>query len=1078
MSISTRVPSIEFITVTRSLASGVYLAEASGTFELSAVGPDAEAAREVLKRKLQAFWTDESSAPTLGLHRRRVPPKVKIGRLEVKLRAPSRASGWSEAAMVPVVFACWKESTGLWTGYAPLFQVVAFGNDRQDLETSLEKNVRLVLTRLGKDLTLLDLSRAEAIEGLEVGQVQVEVTRKSPKQLAQAEERQGEAKDTATLQEVAEEIGRDAPPAYELEAELQALAELLKSESRRSVLLVGPAGSGKTALIQELARRRGEFHLEARTFWGTSGARLMTGPIGYGMWQERCQKVCQEAGKTNGILHAGNLDELAEVGKTRRSEQSVGAFLRPSIARGELQVVAEVTPEQLARLERQEPQLVAAFQRMEIAPRTAEQTRRILEKEWEAASGERPSEMEAPETRDGTARLLALHERYGAYSARPGRAVGFLRNLLSDRFPKKWFAATDVVSRFSRETGMPLVLMDDDVRLDLQHTEAWLSERVIGQSDAVRRVVDVIATVKARLARPGKPLASLLFIGPTGVGKTELAKSLAEFFFGSVSRMTRFDLNQFNDRVSVQRLIGGPGGNEGLLTARIREQPFSVVLLDEFEKADPSFFDLLLQILGEGRLTDSGGRLADFSNCLVVMTSNLGAEDFQRGKAGFHSEATSVGEHFKEAVANFLRPEIFNRLDAIVPFRALSSDIIQSIAERYIGGIRHRHGVMQRAIDLEIAPAVVEQLAKVGTDPKYGARPLKRAVERELVAPLAEALLQLGTRRDYAVSVTLRDGRPHVHRSIARQFTEQRAGSDASIAKGAVDARRALERLKRSSAYSAVENQITLLQDLAERLKRAKWKAPEDLARLDRLPALSRVIDEVERFDTAVRDHEIAVLGKLYRKEPVQGIQPPKESRRELQWQVFEASLPGARELVLALYSEDKALLLEMLLAYRALTLKEGEVTELHYFLPTNRRKGSDAGFRREAPEDLGKFFASPPAYMLGVAMKLRGPLFLPRYEDESGLHRFEEEKLTRFTLIETATGALKEYQPPRGFELQGFLHAKRAPLRRAFLAVTDRVKDAQLGERPWIGPGLDRCIGTLMEERLEMKVKAATGGE
>src|SRR5204862_2960220 len=151
---------------------------------------------------------------------------------------------------------------------------------------------------------------------------------------------------------------------------------------------------------------------------------------------------------------------------------------------------------------------------------------------------------------------------------------------------------------------------------------------------------------KARLARPRKPLASFLFIGPTGVGKTEMAKALAEFLFGDPARLVRFDLNEFSDAVSVQRLIGGLArqGSEGLLTARIREQPFSVVLLDEFEKADPAFYDLLLQILGDGRLTDAAGRVADFSNSVIVMTSNLGAEGFQRGPTGFHKEGTASPE--------------------------------------------------------------------------------------------------------------------------------------------------------------------------------------------------------------------------------------------------------------------------------------------------------------------------------------------------------------------------------------------------------------------------------------------------
>src|SRR4029079_3920881 len=185
----------------------------------------------------------------------------------------------------------------------------------------------------------------------------------------------------------------------------------------------------------------------------------------------------------------------------------------------------------------------------------------------------------------------------------------------------------------------------------------------------VELIVHLLATVKAGLTRPRKPIASLLFIGPTGVGKTEMAKTLAEFLFGSRQRLTRFDMSEFGDSVSVQRLVGGVFGSEGLLTARIREQPFSVVLLDEFEKGHLQMLDLLLQVLGEGRLTDAAGRLADFSNAVVILTSNLGADSYQQGAFGFLGESASdeaaqrdrAREHFGRAVQEHVRPELFNR---------------------------------------------------------------------------------------------------------------------------------------------------------------------------------------------------------------------------------------------------------------------------------------------------------------------------------------------------------------------------------------------------------------------------------
>ena len=196
----------------------------------------------------------------------------------------------------------------------------------------------------------------------------------------------------------------------------------------------------------------------------------------------------------------------------------------------------------------------------------------------------------------------------------------------------------DVTAAFAKETGLPSFLLDDEVSFDVDRTTKWFEERVIGQSAAVKLIVELLATTKAGLTRPRRPIASLLFTGPTGTGKTEMAKSLARFFFGDERRMARFDMSEYADASAVTRLVGGLTGGEGTLTARIREQPFSVLLFDEFEKADSSFFDLLLQMLGDGRLTDGRGRLADFTNSIVVMTSNLGAQLFRRPRAGFETE--------------------------------------------------------------------------------------------------------------------------------------------------------------------------------------------------------------------------------------------------------------------------------------------------------------------------------------------------------------------------------------------------------------------------------------------------------
>ena len=387
-----------------------------------------------------------------------------------------------------------------------------------------------------------------------------------------------------------------------------------------------------------------------------------------------------------------------------------------------------------------------------------------------SSAGPRPPPPGEPPTALGRAlaTLDRLHRRYATYSVYPGRPLRFLTNLIHDH-PAGDEAPTAPRRSPgpSRETGLPRVLLDDATPLDLDAARRWFAARVIGQDEAVDLVVDLLATVKAGLARPGKPIASLMFIGPTGVGKTEFAKALAAFLFGDGRRLARFDMSEYADPISVLRLIGGATGRgEGLLTARVREQPFSVLLLDEFEKADPSFFDLLLQVLGEGRLTDVAGRLADFRNAVVIMTSNLGAKGYRRGRSGFARgtrDRDQARAHFIREVQAMVRPELFNRIDRIVPFASLDEATARGIVDRQIGLIARRDGFRSGLVRMSIAPEVPAALARRGHDPTYGARPLKRAIERELLAPLAERINRHDTDAGLDVDVTLDpDDRPRV----------------------------------------------------------------------------------------------------------------------------------------------------------------------------------------------------------------------------------------------------------------------------------------------------------------------------
>ncbi|MFM7202255.1 MAG: AAA family ATPase [Myxococcota bacterium] len=546
------------------------------------------------------------------------------------------------------------------------------------------------------------------------------------------------------------------PACFEVEEELKQLQQRLNSLPRRSFLLVGPSGVGKTARVVEVARR--EEHRRGKPFIRfTSGARLIAGTAGsIGDWQEKCQRLLQEAGTQGIVLHLGSLLELTEVGKAEGHTQSLAHYFLPAIAKGEVQCIFECTAEELGLLERNQPRLVEALERIQVEQPSLGVAGKIL-----VAEAERMSE-EVGVMPEALALLERLVRRYGVYSVWPGWALRLLRSLQRQHLGDL-ITVPAVLDHFSRVTGLPRFLLDERAPFDRDHWRAWLAARVLGQAEPIEAVLDVLATLKAGLNRPHKPLASLFFLGPTGVGKTQLARSLAELIFQGYDRLLRFDMSEFSNPLSVQRLVGGLHSGEGLLTGKVREQPFSVLLFDEVEKADPSFFDLLLQVLGEGRLTDARGQRADFTNTIVVMTSNLGVSTFQTSSVGFGGVAgleQRAAQHFIREVEKSVRPELFNRLDRILPFAPLSREHVRALVVRELALLPTREGLRQRQLSLSYAPELVEFLLERGFDPRYGARPLKRAIEQLVLPCISDRLLDTDPpERGYTLHLSLKHER-------------------------------------------------------------------------------------------------------------------------------------------------------------------------------------------------------------------------------------------------------------------------------------------------------------------------------
>jgi ATP-dependent Clp protease ATP-binding subunit ClpC len=322
-------------------------------------------------------------------------------------------------------------------------------------------------------------------------------------------------------------------------------------------------------------------------------------------------------------------------------------------------------------------------------------------------------------------------------------------------------SAEDIAEVVSRQTGIPVSQLTQEERERLLKLEGQLHERVVGQEEAVDAVAEAVRRSRAGLSDPDRPIGSFLFLGPTGVGKTELARTLAEALFGDEAAMVRIDMSEFQERHTVSRLVGAPPGyvgyeEAGQLTERVRRRPYSVLLLDEIEKAHPDVFNILLQILDDGRLTDSQGRTVDFKNAVIIMTSNMGAERIQahaRKKESFEE----LKEDMVQIVRHHLRPEFVNRIDEIIVFRALTKEQIADIARLLLERTRRR--LRAQDVELEFTQEAVNLVATEGFDPEFGARPLRRTIQRKVDNELSRMLLEGSLNSGDRVVVGVEDGK-------------------------------------------------------------------------------------------------------------------------------------------------------------------------------------------------------------------------------------------------------------------------------------------------------------------------------
>jgi ATP-dependent Clp protease ATP-binding subunit ClpC len=1038
------------LTITQAFENDLHFGEALFFPEVARIETDAPTLIKTVETNAAVL---AEATPLLFLHRRIMPEAYETGRLTVELPSPRKTLAWEKPLKVSFRFISWVRGERHTVAYVPALGIEVVVDDPTELDARLRSEIMSDLLRTRRADNLGALARLDRASDVTISQTTFEAVIRTPKAAAEEDNREDRNKKNV-FDEVAVDLRKATlKPAFEVDEAVRRIADALTHAVPPSVLLVGPSGVGKTAAFHEFIRRRGEFGFEGRQFWSTTGTDLVAGMTGFGMWQERCRKFREETMKRNAVVHIGNLLELMEVGKSESNELSLASYFRPMFARGDFQAVAECTPEQLAVIERRDPHLLTGFRIVRVEVPGPEPLKAIL---FSIALRHSPSGTERI-TLDALDTMYRLHRRYATYSAMPGRAIRFLKNVLDDYDDDVLVEEEEVIAEFSRETGLPLFLLDDAVRMSVAETEAWFTGRVLGQNAAVETVVGLISAVKAALARPNRPLASLLFIGPTGVGKTEMAKALAEFLFQNRDRVVRFDMSEYGDPVAVQRLIGGFGAKEGLLTAKVREQPFCVLLLDEFEKADPSLFDLLLQVLGEGRLTDGAGRVADFTNAVVILTSNLGAETFRQSARGFLPDAqerSDAARHFETEVRKFFRPEFYNRIDRVVPFLPLDEVTAKRVVERELKLAALRDGIRFRSLTLDYAPDVHDVLLANGFDARYGARPLKRTIERELLAPLADALN--GFAPDAKLNVTVGASGKNVLVKVTQAEKDpereaKRRREEAGVRDSLVrlaDLRRRIFALDSSTAMREVRNEIYRLERLAAMVRKRGRGTSDEKARLSRLPVLDGIDIRLSALSKTVAEIEEETLMKVYGKEPIERtvldatMRMCMDERSGIVLDVFATTFQHPDEVVIWIVGENAQTLFALGLDYLRIAVSNDLAVSAVRFttedVPQTPPKTDEAGkpldssvipllgrFTRQElilsdslgdTESAEKFLKKPESSTVAIALEISGPNAFLLFHQEVGLHLVSRQGKQQKLLVRTFQ-TLKEFEVSPGLE-------------------------------------------------------------
>jgi ATP-dependent Clp protease ATP-binding subunit ClpA len=530
------------------------------------------------------------------------------------------------------------------------------------------------------------------------------------------------------------------------EPEIERTVEVLARRTKNNPLLVGDPGVGKTAIAEGLARRivRGDIPdiLKTAVIFSLDMGCLLAGTRYRGDFEERIKSIIHEIEKLpNAILFIDEIHTIIGAGATSGGSLDASNLLKPALARGAFRCIGSTTYKEFNSHFEKDRALVRRFQKIDINEPSIEHTIKILR-------GLKPyyeSHHDVHYTSGAIKAAVDLANRYIADKKLPDKAIDILdeagahAKLVRGKDKPRTISVKDIEEVVSRITRIPTSSLSLDDAHKLQNMEKDLKAIIYGQEKAVDVLADAVKLSFAGLRRASRPMGCYLFAGPTGVGKTELAKQFCNYM---QMELVRIDMSECMEQHSVSRLIGAPPGyvgfdRGGLLTDAVDKNPYCVVLLDEIEKAHPDIYNILLQVMDYGKLTDTNGKTVDFSHAVIIMTSNAGSFEMSRSPVGFGREARQ-GED-TDAINRLFTPEFRNRLDAIVPFTSLSDGVVGNVVEKFAEELKAQ--LADRGVSIELSQEVREYLAQKGYDSSNGARPLERIIEEEIKKPLANEIL-------------------------------------------------------------------------------------------------------------------------------------------------------------------------------------------------------------------------------------------------------------------------------------------------------------------------------------------------